>query len=391
MKFLWESNAPWAGTGYGQQTKLLLHALHEATTHEPTCFCFYGLNGGSIEYDGYQCLPNSDYETWGNDVIKAHIERSRAEAVVTLMDLFVLDTTIWDKLDVPWLAWVPIDSEGLGDVTLDRLKIVNYPIPMSHFGAMQMQDHDVEPSTVIYHAVDTDVFVPLDKDESRDLLGLDPDAFVVGMVMANKSDRKQYPLQLEAVKIWADKNPDVKVQVYLHTEPTAAMGGWDMRSLAKRVGLSGRVFSTNQYDTSVVPMNSSMMARIFNSFDVLMNASSGEGFGIPIVEAQACGVPVITHNVTAMPELTHYGYCVESAGKGLGGHYGWMYSPDLEDLVYRIDCVYRMANKTSGLAARQWVIQNCSIPIIAAQWAALLDYVEETLDEIKTSGRVSLR
>jgi glycosyltransferase involved in cell wall biosynthesis len=36
----------------------------------------------------------------------------------------------------------------------------------------------------------------------------------------------------------------------------------------------------------------------------LTYAAFFEGFGIPIIEAQACGTPVITSNITSMPEAS---------------------------------------------------------------------------------------
>jgi glycosyltransferase involved in cell wall biosynthesis len=386
LRFLWESNAPWAGTGYGSQTKLMLRAL-KGLGHEPVCFAFYGLSGGQVEYDGYTVLPNSDFDTFGNDVIKAHIERSRSDAVVTLMDLFVLEPNIWGSLDVPWAAWIPIDSVGIGSMTLDRLKHVTVPIAMSEFGFKQMENHDIAPAGVIYHAVDTDIFRPLDKYECREFFSLDPDAFIVGMVMANKGDRKQYPIQMQAVRNWMVDNPDYNIKVYLHTEPTSMMGGWDMAQLSERLGLKGKVYATNQYDTSVDPFGQEKMAMLYNCFDVLMNVSAGEGFGIPIIEAQSCGVPVLTHSVTAMPEITVNGYTVDPISRGLASHYGWQFMPDVDNMVYRLECVYRMTDKSGRIKGRDWVIRNCSLPVIAGQWATLLSTMEESLEDHKLAAR----
>ncbi len=389
MRLLWMSNAPWAGTGYGVQTRLVLRQLLEQG-HDPTCFCFYGLAGGVVEYDGYPCIPGSNFDEWGNDVIGIHTRKTRAELVVTLLDLFVLNTEIWSKLDAPWAAWVPVDSFTLGDFTIERLAHVDYPIAMSNFGAKQMSDAGKPPVATIYHGVDTDTFKPMDKYECRRLLGIPEDMYLVGMVMANKGNRKQFPLQLLAVKQWADKNPDLDVRVYLHTEPTAHMGGYDMRALVNKVGLEGKVFSTNQYDASVVPMTMSAMARVYNSFDVLMNCSTGEGFGVPIIEAQACGVPVITQDFSAMPEITVNGYTVESQHPEMGLHMGWMSVPSVEDMVYRLECVHRMLGKAEGLAGRAWVQQNCDWRVIGAQWNELLKLLSEDSKTVSESKKMVL-
>jgi glycosyltransferase involved in cell wall biosynthesis len=53
-----------------------------------------------------------------------------------------------------------------------------------------------------------------------------------------------------------------------------------------------------------------MMAHMYSAMDVLLNPSYGEGFGVPIVEAQACGTPVIVTDWTAMSELCGAGWLV---------------------------------------------------------------------------------
>lgn len=376
MRFLWQSNAPWVATGYGVQTNLLLKALKNLE-HDPVCFAFYGLQGGIIDYDGYEVMPSSPFGEWGNDIIKAHLIKSKCEALITLMDLFVLDPNIYGALNEwPWAAWVPIDGQELGFPQATRLKHVDYPVAMSKFGAKQMEEAGFDVSAVIYHAVDTDVFKPLDIDErmqARRDMGVDDDnAFIVGMVMANKGDRKQFPTQLAAVREWMDNYPDRNIKVWLHTDPTSHMGGWDMKALLAKTGLKNKVYSTSQYETSIVGVAPELMARIYNCFDVLLNCSAGEGFGVPIIEAQACGVPVVTNGGTAMDEITQYGYVCEPITKVLAPNYGYQFLPDLNKIVYRLESVYRMANKADALAGRDWVINNCSVPVIANQWSQLL-------------------
>jgi len=49
---------------------------------------------------------------------------------------------------------------------------------------------------------------------------------------------------------------------------------------------------------------------IYDSCDLLLFASTYEGFGMPIIEAQARGLPVITSNTTSMPEVAGTGACL---------------------------------------------------------------------------------
>jgi glycosyltransferase involved in cell wall biosynthesis len=357
--------------------------------HEPHCFAFYGLEGGRLDYDGYTCWPVAS-DPWGSDVIGGHLHNSGAEILVTLMDLFVLNPEQYGRIDQPWVAWLPVDSEGIGKVTKRVLQEVDYPVAMSLFGYEQMVNEGVEPSAMIYHCTDTDVFKPLDKVECRAKLGIDQDAEVIGMVMANKGDRKMYPVQLEAVKRYMDNNPDREIKVFIHTDPSPSMGGWDMSALVERIGLEGKVHTVTQYFTSVCPVDTPQMAEIYNCFDVLLNCSAGEGFGIPIIEAQACGVPVIAGSWTAMPELVQNGYKVNSISKFLAGHFGYQFVPDIDDIVYRLECVYRMSDKASAERGRSWVIDNCSVPIIVRAWDSVLTQVKEALDERSPSTAASV-
>ncbi len=52
------------------------------------------------------------------------------------------------------------------------------------------------------------------------------------------------------------------------------------------------------------------MVDAYNAMDVLTNVALGQGFGIPILEAQACGTPVIVGDWTSMSELCFAGWKV---------------------------------------------------------------------------------
>ena len=62
------------------------------------------------------------------------------------------------------------------------------------------------------------------------------------------------------------------------------------------------VIFCNQYQ-NMLGYSPEYMAEFYNAMDVHLITTRGEGFGIPILEAQACGVPVITGGWTANKEL----------------------------------------------------------------------------------------
>jgi glycosyltransferase involved in cell wall biosynthesis len=52
------------------------------------------------------------------------------------------------------------------------------------------------------------------------------------------------------------------------------------------------------------------MPSLYAQADMVLFASTYEGFGLPIIEAQATGRPVVTSRVTAMPEVAGEGACL---------------------------------------------------------------------------------
>ena len=188
------------------------------------------------------------------------------------------------------------------------------PVAMCRFGEAMMHDAGLDP-VYVPHGVDRSLFHPRpnDRDAIRDELGLPPDAYVVGIVAANTGNpmlpRKAFPQTLQAFSRFAAEHDDV--WLYAHTQllPGKA-GGINLEALTVAAGCpTGRV----RYPPSAVwhlGWSAAHVSNLYQAFDVLLNPSMGEGFGVPIIEAQACGVPVIASDHSAMTELTKVGWLV---------------------------------------------------------------------------------
>ena len=70
----------------------------------------------------------------------------------------------------------------------------------------------------------------------------------------------------------------------------------ELREIAERLGLSGRL-------REVVGPDNNLLEALYNAARALVFPSRWEGFGWPIIEAQACGCPVICGDQSSLPEV----------------------------------------------------------------------------------------
>ena len=100
------------------------------------------------------------------------------------------------------------------------------------------------------------------------------------------------------------------------------------------------------------------MAAIYSSFNVLLAATLGEGFGITVIDAQACGVPVIVSDFSAQPELVGDGWKVPGQPLWDAAQEAWFQIPSVHGIVSALNEAYeRKAEKTSKVA-RQFIVDN---------------------------------
>lgn len=336
-KLLWHSNAPFSPTGYGQQCGLF--TPHLAEHYDLAISSFYGLNGARLRYGDIQILPGMEGD-YGNLCLPMHAERLfgelRGGLVVTLLDVWVLDPNRMRHLDMA--CWVPVDHEPAPPaVTRFFRESGAIPIAMSKFGAKMLAEFD---PLYVPHAVDTSVYRPIPQAEARDFTKIPEDKFVVGMVAANKGNpsRKAFAEALQAFKHFHDRHEDTCL--YLHTELSGHVEGVNLPALINSVGLDPEaVLFADQYRVQLFPFSEEQMANVYSSLDVLLAASCGEGFGIPVLEAQACGVPAIVTDFSAQPEICGAGWKIDHSPYYTAQN-SWQAHPDVEDMVDALNRAY---------------------------------------------------
>lgn len=148
---------------------------------------------------------------------------------------------------------------------------------------------------VIAHGFTAEVYHPIE-DEGRirataERYGLhEPYFLFTGRIQ----EKKNIPRLLEAFHLLHRKKDAGSVQLLLAGRPD-----FDFRDIGERIrqlGLAGRVFAPGY-----VPLDD--LATLMNGATAFVYVSLYEGFGFPVLEAQACGTPVLMSNVASLPEI----------------------------------------------------------------------------------------
>ena len=349
-RLMWMSNAPWAGTGYGNQTKLFAPRIRRLG-YDIALTAFYGLEGGVLHFDDNIPVYPKGRHVYGLDVMGAHAQNFQAKILITLVDAWVLDPRAVTQ-SVYWVPWFPVDMEPLPPPVRDKVKFAYKRIVFSRFGEQMLNNENLS-CFYVPHGIDTNLFAPQDMTQCREALRWPTDKFIVGMVAANKGvpARKAFAPQLEAFAELKKKHSDI--MLYLHTSKgEGEQNVVNLPELCRYLGLTiGTLGQDNPAAVDVLFAEGyqymmgypdAFMAQMYSALDVHMLVSMGEGFGIPIVEAQSSGCPVIVGDWTSMSELCFAGWKVDKseADKWWTPLASYQYQPRTGAVLERLEKAY---------------------------------------------------
>jgi len=381
LRILFCSNSPWVPSGYGQQMAQILPRV-KAMGHEVAQICYYGLEGGKIMVDGIQMFPRMKH-IYGSDALWYFQDKWKADIVMTLQDAWVLHPDDLKKVR-RWVPIVPIDHNPVPPAVQEKLRFAYRIAAMSQNGHDEMKAIGYH-STYLPHTIESDKMKPRDQAVARKNMGIPEDEYIFGMVSANKDNppRKSFQEAMEAFKIFNTKHP--KSKLYLHISQNDPAQGFPINDYAKTLGISHLIYQTPEYE-QMTEITSEDMSHIYSAFDCLLCPSTGEGFGVPIIEAQACGVPVIVTDFTAMPELVNEGVTGEIV-KVHHKRYTWQRTfaghPDVDDIADKMEKIYNYKDKAKTIeACRKHVLRKYDADkVFEKHWKPFLEKIKEEIEE----------
>jgi glycosyltransferase involved in cell wall biosynthesis len=343
MRILWHGVSPLANTGYGILTNYMIHRLRDmghfvrvATRHADRLWQIW---------DGFEMV-----EGVNRDHVNQMIEEEHFDFIFTLWDIWQM-ANLSPRSDGhaifpadKWVAYIPVDAQLIPAKLATIAVKTTVQIAMSLHGKSELEKIGLKPlygpcgiETSIYHPK------PERRKVLRDAWGLTDDNFLIGSVGFNYSDDRKgfFPL-MQAFRIFHERHPEARLYIHTHW-PGIIPNMVNYAQIAEAIGVHDYILVPDQqkYDTGRIDRD--QLADIYNAMDVFCLATKGEGFGIPVVEAQACGTPAIMTDNTTGPQLCASGWLIHvEAPDDLFWmlNQGWRYEPRPSEILKQLEIAY---------------------------------------------------
>ena len=309
MKIILVANAPWMQSAYADQmyslAKRLITDGHKVYWM-PNC----GFYGGVIDYKGIEILPSETADSDGNDIIGYHVMATGADIVMTLGDVWEMPK--YGGSDFRWIAYLPVDKTKVDRHTAAYLKRAWRVCSPSQYGVDQLEEAGIY-ARHIPHGVEREFTEEIPPDGARyfrHMHHIPEDAFLIGSVGINAyyPARKGMERLMAAFKQFTLNHPDDKIVLYLHTNPAGERGALDLSMLAsEHFELSPDQLRFPDPYNYHLGYAKRTLAAMYKAFNIYVQPTGGEGFGVPVIEAQAQGTLVIASDNSCMRELVYDG------------------------------------------------------------------------------------
>lgn len=348
------SEASFISSGFGTYTKEILSRLYKTNKYTIAEFASYGMvndsRDKSIDWTYYANAVNANDSRHAEYNSRADNQFGRWRFEKVLLD-FKPDVVIdirdyWMSAyqkDSPlrkffhWILMPTVDSEPQQEDWIDTYLSADAIFTYSDWGAdvlRRQSSNNINYIDTASPGVDLSVFNIKDKKHTRSIFNLPEDYIIIGSVMRNQK-RKLIPELFASFRKLLDKievsQPDLGKKLFLYLHTSFPDQGWDIPEILKDNRISNKVLFSYickhcgsvhcdvfsgpvktcpkcAEKLAVFPsvsqgVSSEKLSEIYNLFDMYVQYSICEGFGMPQVEAGACGIPIMTVEYSAMCDV----------------------------------------------------------------------------------------
>ena len=370
--------------GYGIEAGLLAPRL-TALGHDVTISAFAGLQGAETSWYGHLVLPGGQAPL-GDDILPVHARTAKADLVIFLGDAWAADPGRFREMrkDCAVCTWQPVDCAPLSAKDAAFLSASGVtPIAMSRFGRRMLEAAGFS-AFYIPHAVDLQVFAPpLDREAVRRKFGVE-DRWVVGINAANNDGfRKNFAGQFEAFARFRRIHPEALLLVH---SLVSAPQGLNLIAMAERIGITDGIRFSDQYAKLAGLIGPTELAEWYGACDLVSNCGLGEGFGLAILEAQACGTPVAVTDCSAMTELCGSAWKVRGEPWWNETFGSWWVAPSIQGIVRAWERAYAATHQEGPdgippcrVKARKFALRYDADRVMSTHWEPVLRELAETI------------
>jgi len=365
-KILVVSDNPLLPTGYSDQARNIWKRLakieEEYEVNYLSCNGIFVGKSCYVDFDSNKLYAGNKFRTeglikllptlgdvHGENSIPYYLNKICPDMLWCLQDTFMLYWMFNKPLNNPCkkLFYFPSDGEPMVEQGSEFLnRFFDYKVAMAQFGYNQVKAEYPTMKNLSYipHGIDTAFYSP--NSEQKRLITkqywsqkLEVDLtkkFIVGAVFRNQSRK----MPSEMAKVWGGFCKDKEdVFLILHTDLNDPSGNPGLVNLYKRYGCEGKYSGTGMWYGE--GLSEEELRDLYNIFDVHFLTTSGEGFGIPTLQAASCGVPSVLTDFTTTRELVEgHGECIKLAATITGSYNVERGIVSIADAVEKLNKLY---------------------------------------------------
>ena len=387
------SDHPLSPSGVATQTKYMIESLLATGRYRIISL------GGAVKHNKYE--PHY-VEPHGEDWIIFPVDGYGESDIIRSMMRKYKPDILWFMTDPRFYEWLwMMDNEVRNKVPMIYYHVWdNYPAPA--FNKMFYESNDLIASISkvthnivsevtdkvenIYlpHAVDHNIFKPLDKEEILKIKkeqGLENKTVFVWN--NRNARRKQSGSLVYWFKKFCDKVGHDKAVLIMHTDPEDPYGQ-PLEHLIQHFGVH-----EGQIRLSKNKIPPQQLAVMYNLADCTINISDAEGFGLATLESLSCGTPIIATMTGGLQEQVTdgekwFGIGIEPSSKAIIGSHQvpYIYEDRIseEDFIDALTKIHEMTSEQRsdlGEAGREHVKNNYSFEKFQNRWVEVMDEVKE--------------